>query len=167
MPASTSEDLYSQLAQRKYREILRNQITYDSLRVSMEQLKVILFNTLYRLGEKLGAGQFGTVNKGAWQSPDGPVKVAVKTLKEGASEQDRVKFLQEAAISGQFHHPNVITLHGVVTVGEPVRMKILLCMVTYKQPSLVGYFIDPQAMLILELMSESDMRVFFIQERPR
>ena len=22
---------------------------------------------------------------------------------------------------GQFHHPNVITLHGVVTVGEPVN----------------------------------------------
>ena len=28
--------------------------------------------------------------------------------------------LQEAAIMGQFHHPNIIKLHGVVTVGEPV-----------------------------------------------
>ena len=58
-----------------------------------------------------------------WQSPGGPVDVAVKTLNDGASEQDRVKFLQEAAISGQFHHPNVIKLHGVVTVGEPVSLK--------------------------------------------
>ena len=29
--------------------------------------------------------------------------VAVKVLKEGAKEKDRVKFLQEAAINGQFH----------------------------------------------------------------
>ena len=84
------------------------------------------FFLLYRLGEKLGSGQFGTVNKGMWQSPAGPVEVAVKTLKEGASEQDRVKFLQEAAISGQFHHPNVIELHGVVTVGEPVCIQTSL-----------------------------------------
>ena len=28
--------------------------------------------------------------------------------------------LQEAAIMGQFHHPNIIKLHGVVTVGEPI-----------------------------------------------
>ena len=77
----------------------------------------------FRSTQKLGSGQFGTVNKGVWQSPAGSVEVAVKTLKEGASEQDRVKFLQEAAISGQFHHPNVIELHGVVTVGEPVSPK--------------------------------------------
>ena len=41
-------------------------------------------------------------------------------LQDGADETEKVKFFQEAAIMGQFHHPNVITLHGVVTVGEPV-----------------------------------------------
>ena len=60
------------------------------------------------------------VAKGIWQSPTGPMDVAVKTLKEQASEEDKVKFLQEAAINGQFHHPNIIQLLGVVTVGEPV-----------------------------------------------
>ena len=45
----------------------------------------------------------------------------MKTLKEGAGEGDKVKFLQEAAIMGQFSHPNVVKLYGVVTVGEPVR----------------------------------------------
>ena len=73
-----------------------------------------------RLEERLGSGQFGTVEKGVWTSPRGPIEVAVKTLKEGAKEGDRVKFLQEAAINGQFHHHNVIKLVGVVTVGEPV-----------------------------------------------
>ena len=47
--------------------------------------------------------------------------VAVKMLKEGAKEKDRVKFLQEAAINGQFHHPSIIKLQGVVTIGEPVK----------------------------------------------
>ena len=35
-------------------------------------------------------------------------------------EEEKVRFLQEAAIMGQFSHPNVVKLYGVVTVGEPV-----------------------------------------------
>ena len=48
------------------------------------------------------------------------MEVAVKTLKANAPEADKVKFLQEAAIMGQFLHPNVLKLQGVVTIGEPV-----------------------------------------------
>ena len=68
----------------------------------------------------LGSGQFGTVNKGVWHSPRSQQDVAIKLLQDGAPEQDRVKFLQEAAIMGQFSHPNIISLLGVVTLGEPV-----------------------------------------------
>ena len=50
----------------------------------------------------------------------GETEVAVKMLKAGASETEKVKFLQEAAINGQFHHQNVVKLLGMVTVGEPV-----------------------------------------------
>jgi len=60
------------------------------------------------------------VNKGIWQSPAGAMEVAVKTLQPSASQGDRLKFLQEAAIMGQFKHPNVVMLQGVATVGEPV-----------------------------------------------
>ena len=67
----------------------------------------------------LGSGQFGTVYKGVLGSGD-EFEVAVKTLKEGSGEEDRVKFLQEAAIMGQFKHHNVVTMYGVVTEGEPV-----------------------------------------------
>ena len=49
--------------------------------------------------------------------------VAVKTLKEGSGEEDRVKFLQEVAIMGQFKHHNVVEVYGVVTIGEPVSQK--------------------------------------------
>ena len=73
-----------------------------------------------RVLHTLGCGQFGEVNKGVWQSPHGPVEVAVKTLKRGAPEEDAVRFLQEAAIMGQFRHPNIVELLGVVTLGKPV-----------------------------------------------
>ena len=76
--------------------------------------------------EVLGSGQFGQVHKGIWQRSGGATDVAIKTLKEGAVEEDKVRFLQEAAISGQFQHPNVVRLQGVVTVGEPVsQLKFL------------------------------------------
>ena len=70
----------------------------------------------------LGSGQFGAVYKGVLGNSEGggEVEVAVKTLKEGSGEEERVKFLQEAAIMGQFKHHNVVTMYGVVTDGEPV-----------------------------------------------
>ena len=74
--------------------------------------------------EHLGSGQFGTVNRGVWQGPAG-VEVAVKMLQPGTSEEDTVRFLQEAAINGQFRHPNIVQLHGVVTVGNPVGRMLL------------------------------------------
>ena len=73
--------------------------------------------------EKIGSGQFGTVSKGLWTCEGGSMQVAVKALKRGAAEGEKVKFLQEAAIMGQFFHPNIIKLHGVVTVGDPVSDK--------------------------------------------
>ena len=76
--------------------------------------------TFRRIIDHLGSGQFGTVNRGEWESPDGTVEVAVKMLKAGSAQSDRVKFLQEAAIMGQFQHHNVVQLYGVVTIGEPV-----------------------------------------------
>jgi len=55
-----------------------------------------------------------------WLLPGGgSQEVAVKTVKS-TSEIERIKLLQEAAIMGQFAHPNVVRLHGVVTVGDPV-----------------------------------------------
>ena len=76
---------------------------------------------LSSLGSQLGSGQFGEVYKGVWQSDDGELSVAVKILKEEAVEGDRIKFLQEAAIMGQFKDPNVAALHGIVNDEEPVE----------------------------------------------
>lgn len=48
----------------------------------------------------------------------GEVNVAIKTLKPGYSEKQRLDFLSEASIMGQFSHPNIIRLEGVVTKCE-------------------------------------------------
>ena len=55
-----------------------------------------------------------------WRNGARSIQVAIKFLKEEASEADKVKFLQEAAIMAQFKHPNVVSLYGVVTQGKPV-----------------------------------------------
>ena len=65
------------------------------------------------LGE-LGEGEFGMVYKGEWAgSPQGPLQVAVKSLHR-QEEESKYKLLKEAAIMGQFNHPYVVRLYGVV-----------------------------------------------------
>ena len=76
----------------------------------------------HRVTGYLGSGQFGDVKRGVWRNEKLEIQAALKTLKEGSKEEDKVKFLQEAAIMAQFSHPNVVLLYGVVIKGEPVSM---------------------------------------------
>ena len=85
-----------------------------------------LFSTLVitdtiRIKRRLGSGQFGFVEQGVWRNGTRDIPIALKRLKEGATETDKVKFLQEAAIMAQFTHPNVVSLYGVVSKTESVR----------------------------------------------
>ena len=73
-----------------------------------------------RTTSTLGSGQFGKVQRGFIDSPHGEKEVAVKQLNEGASQMEKVTFLQEAFVMKQFLHPNILRLVGVVTVTEPV-----------------------------------------------
>ena len=66
--------------------------------MSYAKKKIAQYFCLCRIEDHLGSGQFGMVEKGVWYSPDGPVDVAIKTLKEESSEELTVMFLQEAAI---------------------------------------------------------------------
>ena len=74
--------------------------------------------------ERLGSGAFGEVCRGTWSTPYGPLEVAIKMLKEGSSEKDQAKFLQEGAIMGQFKHPHILRMLGAVTVDQPVSMHV-------------------------------------------
>ena len=89
---------------------------------------VLTVQNYLRITGHLGSGQFGSVEQGVWKRQGTkPVDVALKSLTK-TSEEDRVKFLQEAAIMAQFKHPNVIVLHGVITNKKPVRPR-LCCIV--------------------------------------
>ena len=78
---------------------------------------------MFRISATIGSGQFGEVRKALWCISATTKELAIKTVKPGSKEEEKVKVLQEAAIMGQFFHPNVVRLYGVVTVGEPVSVK--------------------------------------------
>ncbi|XP_050362010.1 uncharacterized protein LOC126781198 [Nymphalis io] len=74
------------------------------------------------INRKLGMGAFGTVYGGyALLTEDrGWTAVAVKTLKAGASTEEKLDFLSEAEAMKRFDHKNVVRLLAVVTKTEPV-----------------------------------------------
>ena len=93
-----------------------------------------------RMLEELGSGEFGVVTHGYWASSSNQqVEIAIKTLNTNASDKDRLRFLQEAAIMCQFDHQNVIKLNGVVT--------------------------EAPAMIVLEYMSRGDLQNLLIKLR--
>ncbi|CAI4232774.1 unnamed protein product [Auanema sp. JU1783] len=77
----------------------------------------------------IGGGEFGDVCMGGLkrnilgdQNVEGTETVAIKTLKPGSSAKAKADFLLEASIMGQFCHPNVVRLIGVVTRAEPAMI---------------------------------------------
>lgn len=79
--------------------------------------------------ETLGSGQFGVVMLAS--TTEGglaqPYLVAVKMLKEGASEQESSDFVQEAALMADFQHPNVLRLLGVCMPELPWLIVLEFC----------------------------------------
>ncbi|KAB0354295.1 hypothetical protein FD755_022833, partial [Muntiacus reevesi] len=75
----------------------------------------------------IGAGEFGEVCSGRLKLPGKrELPVAIKTLKVGYTEKQRRDFLGEASIMGQFDHPNIIHLEGVVTKSK-YSGKLCMC----------------------------------------
>ena len=101
--------------------------------MSIHACTCLLYPPPHRLLEVLGSGQFGTVTKGAWlreeEGREISCDVAVKTMTEETSEEDKVKFLQEAAIMGQFKQANILRIQGIIMDGDMVRyIIIIVCM---------------------------------------
>ena len=72
----------------------------------------------------IGSGHFGQVDRGTWKSikKDTVLDVALKTISSDSSAEDKIKLLQEAIIMGQFTHPNIVQLYGIVSRGDPVSL---------------------------------------------
>ncbi|XP_072546337.1 proto-oncogene tyrosine-protein kinase ROS isoform X2 [Salminus brasiliensis] len=111
----------------------------------MESLPVFPRECL-KLLKLLGSGAFGEVYEGVTVgihisdvTPE--QRVAVKTLRKHASDQEKVEFLKEAHLMSQFNHPNILRLLGVCVLNEPHY-------------------------IILELMEGGDLRSYLRGARP-
>ncbi|XP_072621568.1 proto-oncogene tyrosine-protein kinase ROS isoform X2 [Vulpes vulpes] len=71
----------------------------------------------------LGSGAFGEVYEGTavdiLGAGTGETKVAVKTLKKGSTDQEKIEFLKEAHLMSKFNHPNILKQLGVCLLNEP------------------------------------------------
>ncbi|XP_075563747.1 proto-oncogene tyrosine-protein kinase ROS [Pelecanus crispus] len=75
------------------------------------------------LHKLLGSGAFGEVYEGTavdiLADGSGESKVAVKTLKKGATDYEKSEFLKEAHLMSKFDHPHILKLLGVCLLNEP------------------------------------------------
>lgn len=71
----------------------------------------------------IGEGEFGEVYRGTLRIPSQDCKtVAIKTLKDTSPDGQWWNFLREATIMGQFNHPHILHLEGVVTKKKPIMI---------------------------------------------
>ncbi|XP_064613642.1 proto-oncogene tyrosine-protein kinase ROS-like [Liolophura sinensis] len=93
----------------------------------------------------LGSGAFGEVFEGVAKdilgSESGDTKVAVKTLRKSASDQEKEEFLKEALLMSNFKHEHILSLLGVCLDNDP-------------------------QFIILELMEGGDLLSFLRNSRP-
>ena len=99
--------LFNQMSEKRFREIARSAV---------------------ELQDEIGSGQFGQVYKALWHTSGeqsnpfnkkDALPVAVKTLHSTSTTEMKTTFIQEVAIMGQFSHPNVLRLLGIVSRTEP------------------------------------------------
>lgn len=66
------------------------------------------------MGSFLGSGAFGEVYEGSILSVDGSeMRVAIKTLRKGATEKEKSNFLKEAQGMSNFKHKHILSMIGV------------------------------------------------------
>ncbi|XP_015271180.1 PREDICTED: ephrin type-B receptor 5-like [Gekko japonicus] len=97
--------------------------TYEDPNEAIREFAKEIDVSFVKIEEVIGSGEFGEVCFGRLKPPGKrEYTVAIKTLKAGYTDEQRREFLSEASIMGQFEHPNVIRLEGVVTKSRPVMI---------------------------------------------
>uniref|UniRef100_A0A3B3HD96 receptor protein-tyrosine kinase n=1 Tax=Oryzias latipes TaxID=8090 RepID=A0A3B3HD96_ORYLA len=97
--------------------------TYEDPSQAVHEFAKELDASCIAIDKVVGAGEFGEVCSGRLRLPSKKeICVAIKTLKGGYTDKQRRDFLAEASIMGQFDHPNIIRLEGVVTRSKPVMI---------------------------------------------
>ncbi|KAM9020372.1 ephrin type-B receptor 6 isoform 4-T6 [Ara ararauna] len=97
--------------------------TYEDPNEAIREFAKEIDVSFIKIEEVIGSGEFGELCSGRLKHPGKrEYTVAIKTLKSGYTDEQRREFLSEASIMGQFEHPNVIHLEGVVTKSRPVMI---------------------------------------------
>ncbi|KAK3560743.1 hypothetical protein QTP86_016553 [Hemibagrus guttatus] len=97
--------------------------TYEDPNQAIREFAKEIDTSCIKIEKVIGVGEYGEVCCGRLKFPTKrEVCVAIKTLKAGFTEQQRRDFLSEASIMGQFDHPNIIHLEGVVTMCKPIMI---------------------------------------------
>ncbi|XP_036300218.1 ephrin type-A receptor 2 isoform X1 [Pipistrellus kuhlii] len=120
----SSEDVYfSKSEQLKPLKTYVDPHTYEDPNQAVLKFTTEIHPSCVTRQKVIGAGEFGEVYKGTLKaSGKKEVPVAIKTLKAGYTEKQRVDFLSEASIMGQFSHHNIIRLEGVVSKYKPMMI---------------------------------------------
>ncbi|XP_009994080.1 PREDICTED: ephrin type-A receptor 2 [Chaetura pelagica] len=119
-PRQCTEDVYfSKSDQLKPLKTYVDPHTYEDPNQAMLKFTTEIHPSSITRQKVIGAREFGEVYKGTLKRGKKEVPVAIKTLKVGYTEKQRMDFLGEATIMGQFCHHNIIRLEGVVSKSKP------------------------------------------------
>ena len=67
-------------------------------------------------------GDFVEVSIGLWKGKTKDLDVVVKSLVNDGTQEEKIKLLKEAVIMGQFHHPNILQLYGIINEEKAVSV---------------------------------------------
>eukprot|EP00731_Ephydatia_muelleri_P018659 Em0011g699a len=70
------------------------------------------------------SGQFSAVSKAVWKNGEHRYQVAIKSATVQTQVKEHTLMLQEAAIMGQFIHPNIVSIYGVVNERHSAMLVI-------------------------------------------
>ncbi|CAH0586987.1 unnamed protein product [Chrysodeixis includens] len=111
------------------------------------------------LSKFLGSGAFGEVFEGVARQINGSTtdtKVAVKTLRKSATEQEKTEFLKEAALMSNFKHEHILRLLGVCLDNDPNYIIMELMeggdLLSYLRAKRVSLY-TPESLTLLDLLN--------------
>ncbi|KAM8924658.1 proto-oncogene tyrosine-protein kinase receptor Ret [Pelodytes ibericus] len=124
-PAQSYPVSYSSTnARRPSLDSMENQVSVDSFKIPEDPKWEFPRKNLV-LGKTLGEGEFGKVVKATafrLKGKAGYTTVAVKMLKESASQSELRDLLSEFNLLKQVNHPHVIKLYGACTQDGPLHL---------------------------------------------